>query len=237
VIGVLAHDPKTQSLAYLAQVMWMLGYPEQAVKIDDVKEAQARHLRHPFDLGWALTVGSLVFDHVGEPDEQLKRAKEAKRLGREASMPLLADILAPLMTGIALTRKQRFAEGVALAGAALAAWEGVGGIASPYAKSVLAEATGQLGDVDGALDLINNAIVQIERPGWEERHYYAEALRTRGSLLLLKGDRAGAERNYIASLDWARHQQAKSFRLLGFGWNQVIIFLVKEQSCFTSHPI
>jgi hypothetical protein len=82
-------------------------------------------------------------------------------------MPLLADILAPLMTGIALTRKQRFAEGVALAGAALAAWEGVGGrLASPYAKSVLAEATAQLGDVDGALDLINNAIAQIERPGW-----------------------------------------------------------------------
>jgi hypothetical protein len=69
VIGVLAHDPKTQSLAYLAQVMWMLRYPEQALKIDDVKEAQARRLGHPFDLGWALTVGSLVFDHVGEPDE------------------------------------------------------------------------------------------------------------------------------------------------------------------------
>jgi predicted ATPase len=129
-------------------------------------------------------------------------------------MPLLADILAPLMTGIALTRKQRFAEGVALAGAALAAWEGVGGrLASPYAKSVLAEATAQLGDVDGPLDLINDAIAQIERPGWEERHYYAEALRTRGCLLSLKGDMAGAERNYIASLDWARQQQAKSWEL------------------------
>ena len=120
VIEVLAHDPKTQSLAYLAQVVWMLGYPEQAVKIDEGKEAHARRLRHPFDLGWALTVGSLVFDHLGEPEEQLKRAEEAERLGREASMPLLAVILAPLMTGIALTRKRRFAEGIALARPALA---------------------------------------------------------------------------------------------------------------------
>jgi predicted ATPase len=118
------------------------------------------------------------------------------------------------MTGIALTRKQRFAEGVALAGAALVAWEGVGGRpAGPYAKSVLAGATAQLGDVDGALDLINNAIAQIERPGWEERHYYAETLHTGGCLLSLKGDMAGAERNYIASLDWARQQQTKSWEL------------------------
>jgi predicted ATPase len=118
------------------------------------------------------------------------------------------------MSGIALTRKRRFAEGMALLKAGLAAWEGAGGrLSSPYAKSVLAEATAQLGDVDGALDLINNAIAQIERPGWEERHYYAEALRTRGCLLSLKGDMAGAEHNYIASLDWARLQQAKSWEL------------------------
>jgi hypothetical protein len=54
----------------------MLGYPEQAVKIDDAKEVHARRLRHPFDLGWALTVGALVFDHLGEPEEQLKRVNK-----------------------------------------------------------------------------------------------------------------------------------------------------------------
>src|SRR6185369_2718297 len=54
---------------------------------------------------------------------------------------------------------------------------------------------------------------QIERPGWEERYYYAEALRIRARLLTLKGDTVGAERAYIASLDWARKQQAKSWEL------------------------
>ena len=46
-----------------------------------------------------------------------------------------------------------------------------------------------------------------------DSHYYAEALRIRGRLLSLKGDPAGAERAYIASLDWARTQQAKSWEL------------------------
>jgi hypothetical protein len=53
----------------------------------------------------------------------------------------------------------------------------------------------------------------IERPGWEERQYYAEALRVKGWLLSLKGDSQGAEGAYIASLDWARTQQAKSWEL------------------------
>ncbi len=78
---------------------------------------------------------------------------------------------------------------------------------------MLAEGRAQLGDVAGALDLIDEVIAQVERPGWEERQYYAETLRIKGWLLSLKGDTAGAERAYIASLDWARTQQAKSWEL------------------------
>jgi predicted ATPase len=78
---------------------------------------------------------------------------------------------------------------------------------------VLAEGLAQLGDLDRALDLIDEVIAQIERPGWEERHYYAETLRIKGRLLSLKGDPAWAERAYNASLGWARTQQAKSWEL------------------------
>jgi predicted ATPase len=78
---------------------------------------------------------------------------------------------------------------------------------------VLAEGMAQCGDLAGALDLLDEAIVQVERPGWEERCHYAEILRVKGWLLSLKGDPAAAERAYIASLDWAREQQAKSWEL------------------------
>jgi hypothetical protein len=54
---------------------------------------------------------------------------------------------------------------------------------------------------------------RAERPGWEERWYYAETLCIKGWLLELKGDPAGAERSYLASLAWARTQQAKSWEL------------------------
>jgi predicted ATPase len=69
------------------------------------------------------------------------------------------------------------------------------------------------GDLDNALHLIDEQVEQVERPGWEECHYYAEILRLKGWMLGLKGDRKGAEKNYLASLDWAREQQAKSWEL------------------------
>src|SRR5215471_6962721 len=40
-----------------------------------------------------------------------------------------------------------------------------------------------------------------------------ETLRIKGWLLALKGDPGEAEGSYIASLDWARQQQAKSWEL------------------------
>ena len=71
----------------------------------------------------------------------------------------------------------------------------------------------QIGDLDGALCLIDEIVAQVERLGWEERYYHAETLRIKGWVFSLKGDIEGAERNYIASLDWVRRQQAKSWEL------------------------
>jgi predicted ATPase len=207
--GILNHDPKTVSLGYLALATWMLGYPEQAVRISDAKDVHARWRGHPFDLGCSLTILAEVFDFLREPDELLKRVEEADRVARENSVPILKECVVPVHSGIALIRKGQVPEGIALLERGTAVW--------PYnsiiAKSVLAEGMAQRGDLAGALDLINDVITQIERPGWEERRYYAEALRIKGEMLARRGDLAGAERSYLASLDWARRQQAKSWEL------------------------
>ena len=69
------------------------------------------------------------------------------------------------------------------------------------------------GDIKGGLQLIEDSLTQITRPGWEPRCYLAEILRLKGWMLTLQGDLEGAEQNYLASLDWARQQQAKSWEL------------------------
>jgi predicted ATPase len=123
-------------------------------------------------------------------------------------------MLAPASHGLALIREGRPAEGIAPLRASILAWEATGGKSrSPTRKAHLAEAMALTGDVDNSLQLIDDAIAQIERPGWEERYFYAEILRLKGWMLSLKGNPEGAEQNFLASLDWARRQQAKSWEL------------------------
>ena len=211
---VLNHDPKTVALLYTAPLIWMQGYPEHALQVDAAKEAHAAGLGRPFDLAFALTTGSMLFDHLREPDEVLDRVARAELLARQNSLPFVAQMLAPVHFGVAAIRKGNLEEGVASLRGGLAVWERIGGrVGNPYLKSVLAEGLAGLGDLDGALDTIDDIIAQVERPGWEERHYYAETLRIKGWLLALKGELEGAERSYVASLDWARQQQAKSWEL------------------------
>jgi hypothetical protein len=83
----------------------------------------------------------------------------------------------------------------------------------PNLKALLAEGMALTGDLHNALHLIDEQIVQVERPGWEERLHYAEILRLKGWMLSLKGDLEGAEWNFLASLDWARRQEAKMWEL------------------------
>jgi predicted ATPase len=213
-VDILNWDPKAGGSCFLAWLTWMLGYPAQAVKICDAALDHARRVGHPFMLGWGLTAGANVFDFLGEADEWLKRIEESDRVGRENSLPFLTECMVPLHSGVALIRKGHIAEGLASLKRGIAVWGATGDqLLQPYFKSVLAEGVAQLGDLEGALLLIGEAIEQIERPGWEERHYYAEALRIKGCLLARKGDPEEAERAYLASLDWAQMQQAKSWEL------------------------
>ena len=113
-----------------------------------------------------------------------------------------------------MIREGKPAEGIVPLKADIAVWEASGGkVFMPTLNAFLAEGMTLAGDLDNALHLIDETITQVERPGWEERLHYAEILRLKGWMLSLKGDLEGAERNFLASLDWARRQQAKMWEL------------------------
>jgi class 3 adenylate cyclase/tetratricopeptide (TPR) repeat protein len=211
---IINHDPKTLVSTHASVCTWILGYPDRALLLNNERDAHARRRGHPFDLGWALGTGMHEFDRRCEHEELRKRAEECERLGRENSLPVLWAILAPISYGLALIRESKPAEGMTPLKAGIALFEANGGKArGPAWNAFLAEAMTLTGDLDNALHLINLQIDQIERPGWEERLCYAEILRLKGWMLSLKGDPEDAERNFLASLDWARRQQAKTWEL------------------------
>ena len=60
---ILNHDPKTAAGIFGSISTWILGYPDRALRLSDEKDAHARRRGHPFDLGFALTIGAHEFDH------------------------------------------------------------------------------------------------------------------------------------------------------------------------------
>jgi predicted ATPase len=211
---ILNSDPKTIAGIFASISTWILGYPDRALRLSDEKDAHARWRGHPIDLGFALIWGAHVLDHRFTHEDLHKRAEECERLGRENSLSVLWAYFAPMAYGEALLRAGKPAEGIAPLKSSIAFWNATGGkLGNPSQKAFLAECMALTGDLDNALDLLDEAITQIERPGWEERYFYAEALRLKGWMLSLQGDLEGAERNFLASLDWARRQQAKMWEL------------------------
>jgi tetratricopeptide (TPR) repeat protein len=215
IADVINHDPLTGAGVYRAQVSWMLGYPDRAVAECNATDYHARARGHVFDMGFAMCAGADVFEYRGEPEAQQARVDECERLGRENSLQVLWQVMAPLRYGASLIRAKRAADGVHLLRAGLKVREAGGGYggSNPYLKGLLAEGLAMSGDTAGAMQIIAQQIEQIEKPGWGERCHYAEIRRLEGWLFERRGDVEAAETSYRQSLDWARTQQARSWEL------------------------
>ena len=207
-------DPKTVVGTFVSLGTWMLGYPDRAVRVSEAKDAHARRRGHPFDIGFALTFGGLVWDYRCEPDRLLARAEEAERLGRAHSLLFISEVMAQIVKGLAWLRAGRLTEGLPHLRGAMETYNAGGALLwMPYFQAVLAEVLALSGDLEGGLNLIEVSLAQIARPAWEERSHLAEVLRLKGWMLQQQGKLAAAEENYLASLDVALEQQAKSWEL------------------------
>jgi class 3 adenylate cyclase/tetratricopeptide (TPR) repeat protein len=214
VMQLAGHDTRTVFLTWSAHWTWMLGYPDQAVRISDEKDAYARRLGHAFNLGYALTVGAYAFDYRCEPERLIERAREADLLAREQGLPALYETMVPQVEGLARLRSGQLSESIFLLRQGIENWHRLGGHSRvPYLKSALAEALALQGDLDAGLQLVGESLEQIERPGWQERFHLAEVLRLKGWMLMRRGRVEEAETSLRASIDWARQQQAKSWEL------------------------
>jgi predicted ATPase len=184
------------------------------MQLSDEKDAHARRLGHAFNLAFALTLGAYAFDYRCEPERLLERIAEADRLEREHSVPFMNQVMVPQVEGLARLRSGQLPKAISSLRRGIENWNKSGGHSRvPYLKSALAEALALQGDLDAALATIDECLEQIDRPGWQERSHLAEVLRLKGWMLAMKGDADGAQACYLASLEWAGKQEAKSWEL------------------------
>jgi class 3 adenylate cyclase/tetratricopeptide (TPR) repeat protein len=205
-------DPFTGEGIYRPQFLWMMGYPDQALAACQATEANARRRGHPFDLAFALTLGAQLFDYLGDSDELLRRAEEAERIGKERGIALLGEIMAEISRGVAWLRAGRSAEAVTQLDQGIKRLMQTGHrIWIWYLKALRAEALALTGDLGIALILIEESVARIE--GGEERSHYAEVLRLKGWILIMRGQPEQAAVTLRKAIAVARGQGAKSWEL------------------------
>lgn len=213
-IELTGHDLRTFVEVYECQLIWMLGYPEQARQRSDQARAHAQADGHAFNLVWALAFSAYVFAYRREPRRFLERVGEADCLAREQGLSFIYEVSVPQARGIAELQNGRPRQAISLLRQGIERWTKTGGhVRIPLVKSALAEAVALEGDSETALELIDECLEQIERPSGQERLWLAEVLRLKG-LILMRQDRLDeAEAELRASIECARQQQAKSWEL------------------------
>jgi predicted ATPase len=193
--------------------LWPLGYPDQSVARVDEAVTLAQQLEHPLSLVFALGIAAMSHALRREGCVVQARAEMAINIAREQGVPYwLAQ--STVLRGWAVAHQGQVQEGIAQMTQGLQAYRATGaGICQPYFLALLAEAQGMIGQPEGGLTALAEAMTLVDTTG--ERWYEPELYRLKGELLLQQSsdNQADAETCFHHALEVTRPQQAKSFEL------------------------
>src|SRR5262249_414669 len=149
-----------------------------------------------------------------EPERLLERVREADTLAREQGARFIYQVMVPIFEGLARLRGGELSESISLLRRGIETWKKVvDHISVPALTVAVAEALALQGDLDAALQMIDESLDEVQRPGCRQLVDFAEFLRLKGWILNRQGRAEEAETQLRASIDCARQQQAKSWEL------------------------
>lgn len=205
-------DQRVTARYMLAQILWVQGFPDQAIQAARRSVEEARELQHPVTLCSALAWGGSALSlRVGdlatarELSAELVACAERHSLADYHSYGLAVQAMLSLRSGTS-------AAGVEQIRGALDRWR-----ASKwhiyFTMADFVEAVADAGHVEEMLAIVDETLERAEHN--EELWAFPEALRVKGQLLLSRNEpnSALAEGYFVRSLDLARAQGALSWEL------------------------
>jgi predicted ATPase len=207
------NDPGVFCLSFEAWVLWLLGYPEQALQRSQAALTLARELSHPPSLAAALVFAAILHQVRQERQLARDRAEAAMALALEQALPHWVAY-GTIMRGWALAMQGQWKEGIAQIQQGLIAQRAAGAeIARPYFLALLAEAHTAAGQAETGLGVLAEALALVDYT--DERYWEAEVYRVKGELLLRQAvpDAPQAEACFQQALGVAHRRQAKSWAL------------------------
>jgi hypothetical protein len=208
-------DQRVAARASLASILWLQGFPDQAMVVAESSINDARASDHVVSLCHALSLAACpialwVGDLVASEHYAGMLLDHSTRHGLAA-----AQAGSHGYQGVLLIKRGDVTSGLPLLRAGLKE-VGEANIVFGYLTFVseIAAAMGRAGQLADALVTIEEALALTARI--EERWLIVELLRVKGELLLMQdasGAAAAAEDIFRRALDWARRQGALSWEL------------------------
>jgi predicted ATPase len=167
-----------------ALVLWLLGYPDQALQRSHEAITLAQELSHPYSLSFALQFTAELHQFRREWRLAQERAEAAMALSAEQGFALVLS-QAAILRGWALAEQGQGKDGIAQMQQGLAAHRETGAeLVRPYFLALLAEAYGKGGQVEEGLSVVAEALAAEDKAG--ERLWEGELYRLKGQLTLQK---------------------------------------------------
>jgi predicted ATPase len=203
--------PRVASQAFLAISLVCLGHPDQAVARSIAAIFEAQRLEHPPSLAVSLTNGARLCALVGNDAKLDKWANQLATVATEQGFSLWRAMGA-IYRGWLKVKNRDVVEGISLIRNGSAAYRASGAEAwVPHQIALLARACEIAGQIEEAVDLLDDGLQITERTG--ERWLAAELYRHKGWLLTGRGQPDAAEEFYRKALSITREQEAKLWEL------------------------
>lgn len=206
-------DPGVNGLIWLALVLWVQGYPDQAEQQSRDGISLARNLEHPFSQTAVLEVGGGILHILGRNFQEAKSDIEGSLQIAAAQKFGPFQVEGRFYEGFLLVADGRTDEGISQMKQSLVAWRATGmRIMYSVMLGLLAQALGQAGQVEEGLRTLDEAFAEVDKR--DERFFAAELYRIKGDLLQQWGEEtAKIETAYQQAITIARRQAAKSWEL------------------------
>jgi predicted ATPase len=204
-------DPGVISLSRMSWVLWLLGYPDQALRRSQDTLALAQTRAHPHSLASALFFAAMFHQFRREASAAQELAAATVSLATKQGMALEL-VRGTFLQGWALSTQGRGADGLVQMRQGLTDYQATGTMLDlPWYLGALAEAYGSTNRIDAGLDTIAEALTIADKAGY----YEAELYRLKGELLRQHtvSNVFQVEACLQQALDIACRQQAKSLEL------------------------
>jgi predicted ATPase len=209
-------------LGHMAWNLWLLGYPEQALKKSGEALTLAQELAHPHSLAYASHFLCVIHQFRRQVHLTQERAEVVFSLSVEYGLAFWRAY-GTVMRGWASALQGQGEAGIPLILQGLAALRETGGeLGRTYFLALLAEAYGKMGRLREGLDALTEALAAVHKA--TEHFYEAELYRLKGEVLLaqigaeqraqsIEERLAEVEACFQQALTVAHRQQARSLEL------------------------